>query len=325
MSIRIGIVGAGAIAREHVRAIRRVPGLEVVAVMDPDPAKAEALAALAGGTARATADVRAILEADDIQAIDVCTPPDRHAALSIASARRGKSVHVEKPAALTLADLEAMRAAARDHGVSLTVGQTARFQPVHREAKRQLDAGAVGRPRVLHVTWYARHLWPRGWRAWQLDPARCGGHLVHNGIHALDLAVWLLADVPSRVFARGWSTFAPEMPTPDSFHIIARFAGGALAVLEIAYALRQSGDLLRRLVVIGDQGSLVHTTQGEDATIESSATADAMVHQFTHWARVLRREEPPLVRWEEARAALAAALAAQQSHERGLPVEVVCP
>lgn len=321
MSTRVAIVGAGAIAQDHVRAMRRVPGLEVAAVMDRDIGKARALAALAG-SARAADDLDAMLQADDVDAVDVCVPPDAHARTSIAAARHGKHVHVEKPVALGLDDLEAMLAAADSHGVSLTVGQTARFQPAHMAAKRQIACGAIGAPRALHVTWYAHHLWPRGWRAWQLDPARCGGHLVHNGVHALDLAVWLLDDTPVRVFARGWCGFAPEMPTPDSFHIIVRFAGGGLATLEISYALRRPGDQLRRLLVIGERGAQVQVTDTEPGGIEPAATADAMRHQFAHWARVLRGQEPALVRRDQVRSVLAAALAAQAAYTSGRAQEV---
>ena len=149
--------------------------------------------------ARRRRPTRAPFAAPEIDAVDICTASDSHAALTIAAARAGKHVHVEKPAALALADFDAMAAAIDAAGVSLLVGQTARFQPVNREFAAGIAEGLIGRPRMVHILWYTGHVWPDGWRGWQLDPARSGGHPVHNGVHAIDLAIWLLGAVPTRV------------------------------------------------------------------------------------------------------------------------------
>ena len=98
----IGIVGAGAITREHVAAYRRIPGVRISHVADLDGGRAAELAALAGGAAPTT-DARALFAAPEIDAVDICTASGSHAALTIAAARAGKHVHVEKPAALALA------------------------------------------------------------------------------------------------------------------------------------------------------------------------------------------------------------------------------
>ncbi|HET8631561.1 MAG TPA: Gfo/Idh/MocA family oxidoreductase [Thermomicrobiales bacterium] len=320
----IGLIGAGGIARDHVAAYARIPGVRVGWVADVASERARDLAALAG--AEWTADPEAVLAAPDVDAVDICTPSASHAALTIAAAARGKHVHVEKPAALALADFDAMVAAAREHGVSLMVGQTARFQPVHREIRRALDEGAIGRLRYLHVLWYVGHVWAGGWRAWQLDPARSGGHPLHNGIHALDLAVWLLGREPARVFARGYRTFAPDMGIPDGFHITVKFDDGSLALLDISYALRARGDALRRVLAVGEAGSLSHSTEEDPALYSDAAPSpspaydDALHAQLAHWVATLRGEAEPLVRNEQVRAALAAALAAQRSLETGAAV-----
>ena len=321
----IGIIGAGAIARDHVAAYRRIPGVRISHVADLDGARAAELAALAGG-ATPTTDAGAIFAAPEIDAVDICTASGSHAALTIAAARAGKHVHVEKPAALALADFDAMTAAIDAAGLSLMVGQTARFQPVNREFAAGIAEGLIGRPRMVHVLWYTGHVWPDGWRSWQLDPALSGGHPVHNGVHAIDLAVWLLGATPTRVFARGFRTFAPTMGTPDSFHLTVRFDSGALALLEIAYSLRARGDSLRRILAIGETGSLHHTTDG-DPTLHSDAlrpppqaTEDALYFQLTHWLATLAGREAPIVTAPQVRATLAAALAAQESLTTGAAV-----
>jgi predicted dehydrogenase len=327
MTLAVAIIGAGGIAQDHVAAYARIPGARVTHIVDTDASRARTLAAQGGNVTWST-DIQPILAAPDVDAIDICTPSETHAALTIAAAEWGKAIHVEKPAALSLADFDAMVAATERHGASLTVGQTARFQPVNTEIASAVAAGSIGRLRVLHVTWYAGHVWADGWRAWQLDPARSGGHPLHNGIHALDLAVWLLGRAPTRVFTRGFRTFAPTMGIPDSFHMTVRFDDGSFALLEIAYALRQRGDALRRILAVGESGSLSHSTEddpqlySDGVHLPSPAIEDAMYHQLRHWIASVRGEESPIVKNTQVRHALAAALAAQESLETGRAVTV---
>lgn len=326
MTIAIAIIGAGAIAHEHVAAYARIPGVRVVQVIDRHADRARRLAAQAG-EARWSTDGEAPWAAD-IDAVDICTPSDAHAALAIAAAAHGKAIHVEKPAALSLADFDAMVTATEQAGVSMMIGQTARFQPINTEIAHAVAAGTIGRLRVLHVTWYAGHVWLDGWRAWQLDPTRSGGHPVHNGIHALDLAVWLSDRSPVRVFARGYRTFAPAMGIPDSFHITVRFDDGSLALLEIAYSLKARGDSFRRILAVGETGSLSHSTDDDPRLVSdgvhlpADAIEGAMERQLRHWVATLRGEAEPIVRHREVRDALAAALGAQRSLETGAAVQL---
>ena len=301
--------------------------MRVSHVVDIDAGRARALAALAAGAASAT-DPAAVFADPGVDAVDICTSTESHAPLTIAAAAAGKQVHVEKPAALSLDDFDAMAAAARRHGVGLMVGQTARFQPVHREVAAALAEGTIGRPRLVHVLWYVGHAWPDGWRSWQLDVARSGGHPVHNGIHAIDLATWLLGARPVRVFARGFRSFAPAMGTPDSFHVTVRFADGSMALLEISYALKARGEHLRRILVVGEAGSLHHTTQGDPDLVSDAAkpapqaVEDALYLQLTHWVATLRGQEAPIVTLPQVRGALAAALGAQRSLETGAAIDL---
>jgi predicted dehydrogenase len=327
MTVSVAIVGAGGIAREHADAYRRIPQARVTHVADVDAARARALAQSLD--AAWTTDVASVLAAADVDAVDICTPSETHAPLTIAAAERGKAIHVEKPAALALADFDAMVAATERHGISLMVGQTARFQPVNMQISQEIAAGTIGRLRALHVTWYAGHVWEGGWRAWQLGVARSGGHPVHNGIHALDLAVWLFGHPVARVFARGTPTFAPEMGIPDTFHMTAKMADGGLAVLEIAYSLKQRGDALRRILAIGEQGSLHHSSEEDPRLVSdagrmaSPAVADAMYHQLNHWIATVRGEAEPIVTTAQVRSALAAALGAQESLTTGAAINLM--
>lgn len=321
------MVGIGAFAREHVLALRQIPGVDVRWIVGTDPHRARELAVLVPG-ARISSDMADALADPAVHAVDVATATPSHAQLTVAAGRAGRHVHVEKPAALTLSDFDAMVAATEGRGLTLMVGQTVRFQPAVQALAEAVHRGDIGEPRLLHITWYTGHAWPAGWRGWQLDPALSGGHPVHNGTHILDAATWLLGSAPVDLIARGFRTFSPQMESPDSFHIQLRTASGSLATLELCYALRRRGDLVRRIMIAGTDGTLLHTTDGEpslhsDAANAPPASVDgALQRQLEHWLALVRGEASSIVTSAQARAALAGALAAQQSLVSGSRVTV---
>ncbi|NMR20961.1 Gfo/Idh/MocA family oxidoreductase [Cellulomonas fimi] len=332
MPVAVAVVGTGDFARQHLLALASIPEVEVRWVAGTDLARATALSALVPG-ARPTTDVAGAVTDPAVEAVDVVTATPGHAPWTIAAGRAGKHVHVEKPAALSLADLDEMVAGTEGNGVdgtgtTLMVGQTVRFQPAVTALAAAAHAGQIGDPRLLHVTWYTGHAWPMGWRAWHLDPTLSGGHPVHNGTHIIDLATWLLGAPPVEVFARGFPTFAPDMPIPDSFHVQARTADGALATLELCYALRRRGDMLRRVVLVGTEGTLRHSTEEEPGLVSDAAKPGpvslegALRLQLAHWIDVVRGRAEAVVKTAEVRGALAAALAAQRSLETGRRVHV---
>ena len=140
---RIGIIGAGAAAHLHLHALRRLPGLQVVAIRDLDRRRAAALAS-AFGLAPGIADPDRFHESGP-QSVHIVTPPDTHEALALEAMQRGAHVLVEKPAALTLAGCNRLLAAAARAGVSIGVNENTAFEPPVCEARRLIDAGTVGR------------------------------------------------------------------------------------------------------------------------------------------------------------------------------------
>ncbi|MGW4233143.1 Gfo/Idh/MocA family protein [Streptomyces sp. NPDC004980] len=105
----MAVIGAGAIARDHVTALAGVPGIRLVHVVDRHPERASALAALAEGATWSTEPATAWC--DDIDVTTVCTSPESHADLSVAALGAGRAVLLEKPAALGMADADRILAA----------------------------------------------------------------------------------------------------------------------------------------------------------------------------------------------------------------------
>jgi predicted dehydrogenase len=274
-------------------------------------------------------DLHVLLGNRDITAVDVCTPTDLHARIAIAAATAGKHVHLEKPMALSLADADRVIYACRSAGVKLMVGQTARYHAVSRALRQAVVNGDLGKPFHLEVVWDHGVFWPGGWRGWQIDPARSGGHLVHNGVHAFDLACWLLGDRPRRVFAQARAVAHANMPTADYWHALVTFDSGATASCELGYILRPAGAVHRQASVYGSSGAALHATLDDGLVYASDGARtfgmvgpDAMHAQIAEWVACLRDEAEIPVTGEDGRRALAVGLAAQQSIEYGKPIEV---
>lgn len=137
-------IGAGYFSHFQYEAWRRIPEVEIVAFSNRDPARAQEIT-VRFGIARHYPDWRAMLDAEKPDFVDIITPPPTHRDMCAEAARRGIHILCQKPLAPTLADAHAIVAEAARAGVRLMVHENFRFQPWHREIKRQLDAGVLGR------------------------------------------------------------------------------------------------------------------------------------------------------------------------------------
>lgn len=150
--IRVGFIGAGYIARWHAEAIGAIPGVRLAAVCDPATTAAEALAAPHGASVHAGLD--AMLAEARLDAVHVLTPPNLHAAQTIAALEAGCHVFCEKPFAHDPAEAEAMVAAAERAGRVLAVNHNFLGLPSVARLKRQIAEGRIGRIDRAEVRWH---------------------------------------------------------------------------------------------------------------------------------------------------------------------------
>lgn len=140
---RVALIGAGRIAAVHLGYARQIRNARVVAVCDPAPGRAEALAQARGVPASYT-DLGAMLRESEPSIVHVVTPPATHAELAVCAMEAGANVLVEKPMAMTVAECDRMIAAARLHGRRLCVDHNRLFDPVVRRARTLIERGVVG-------------------------------------------------------------------------------------------------------------------------------------------------------------------------------------
>ncbi len=252
MVLQAGFVGCGNITETHARAAREA-GLGISAFHARDPAKAEALAARFG--ARAFGRYEELLAHRPLDLVVIGSPSGLHAEQGIAAAQRGLHVLVEKPIDVTVARGAALVAAAEAAGVKLGVLFQDRLKPDLARLREFLRGGGLGRVLLAsaRVKWhrppeyYSASRW-RGTKA--LDG---GGALVNQGIHTVDLLVWLLGPV-ARVHGLT-ATRLHSIEGEDVALALLRFASGAVASFEATTAAFPGYP--RRVEISGTEGTLV--------------------------------------------------------------------
>jgi predicted dehydrogenase/nucleoside-diphosphate-sugar epimerase len=147
---RTALVGSGFIADVHLQVLRAVPGVEVVALCDAVPARAERLARRYG-VARVVADVAELLAAGDVDAVHVLVPPAAHLPMARRCLEAGVHVLVEKPLVLRSAEVAELVALAEARGSVLAVNHNQTFHPSLVRLQQHLAAGRLGRLEHLNI------------------------------------------------------------------------------------------------------------------------------------------------------------------------------
>ena len=219
-----GIVGCGLIGRKRLASL---PAGAVRMVCDLDLARAEALARTAGCPATDQLDV--LLAQADIQAVIVATLNGSLSEIATRAVQAGKDVLVEKPAARTVAELDALATAAHAHDRLVRVGYNHRYHPALLKAREIVDSGALGP--LMFIRGRYGHGGRVGYdREWRADPQLSGGgELIDQGVHLIDLAGWFLGDFPT-VEGHATTSFW-DMPVDDNAFLSLRTAAGQTAWL----------------------------------------------------------------------------------------------
>lgn len=233
--MNVGIIGAGRQGRRRARALEAFADDRLVAVADADPSAAERLAATYGSVA--CPDWRALLDLGDVDTVLVCTPPDSHAAITIAALARDRHVLVEKPLARSSEEAEPIVAAAEKalaRGVVCAVGFNYRHHPGIQQARRWVDEGAIGDlmyARMRHGIG-GRQDYAADWRA--AVETSGGGELLDQGVHLLDLARWFFGDF-NEVKAMLATAYWPIAPLEDNAFVLLRTARDQVVQLHVSW------------------------------------------------------------------------------------------
>ncbi len=338
--MRMCIVGAGVIGHVHARLIASLPDEAVLAaVVDVDQQRAAELARQYG--ARSYTDVKDALAADDLDAFAVCVPSGLHPEIATAVIEAGRPVLIEKPLAITAAGAGRVEAAARASQLTVGVVSQRRFQQPVRFIRAAIDEGMLGKitSAVVESAFFRSQAYYESgdWRGTlALDG---GGALMNQGIHALDLMVWMLGR-PVRVSAHTGCVAHTGIEVEDIVGATITFENGAIGVMLASTAANPG--LPVRLAVHGDHGvvvmdderitrfeSLVADAEKAVAPLQTATVRpgwdpldDAHREQYADFLRSIREHRDPYVTVADASRTLAVVLAIYESAKTGRAVEL---
>jgi predicted dehydrogenase len=238
--VRLGIIGAGNIATLNVPGYLEHEHCDVVAVCDPRP---DVLERRLGewNVAQGYTDVEAILNDDNVDAVEILSPTPLHAEHTIAALRAGKHVSCQKPIANNVRDARSMIAAAGDAQRTLRITEQCCHYPPLQKARDLIRNGAIGTPTVIRIktvvgrteSEFQASLDPAGY-TWRFNAESPGGHLFDDVMHKYAMALWLVDD-----HVRSVQAVVRQGPLFFEAPTVALFEYGRddlLGMMEVSYA-----------------------------------------------------------------------------------------
>lgn len=223
------IIGCGLIGKKRLAGLPE--GSRLMVACDTELVRAEALVGIAK-TGRAVTDFRQAIGDPQVEAVIVSTINSRLAEISASAIRAGKHVLIEKPAGISVKEIEGLITLANQHKVCVRVGFNHRYHPAFIKAREIFESGVMGELMFIRARYGhgGRIGYEKEWRA---DPKLSGGgELIDQGIHLIDLASWFLGDFKKIEGHTG--TYFWKMPVDDNAFLSLRTAKGQTAWLQVS-------------------------------------------------------------------------------------------
>ncbi|HVC33356.1 MAG TPA: Gfo/Idh/MocA family oxidoreductase [Chloroflexota bacterium] len=331
MSLRVVVVGCGAIARAHVPAILAADDVDLVGLFDQDQARAREMASQHGNP-RVYGSWREVLDDPGVECVDLLLPHNAHYQVALEAANAGKHLVVEKPIATSLSEVDDMIAAAQRNGVVLMTCHTVLFEPGAQKVEEVVRSGAIG------DIYLAQTIGLEGpstvsVRPW-LANSRGGGVLMAQAIHQVYFLQHIMGPVASVSAVIGKRKIVP-MTTDDTCLALLAFTSGAVAEITSTFG-QHVGPFSRGTYFYGSEGFVSYQphntalrpnhklevvsekTYGDrdphDVGYEEESQFKRMWQAF---GKAMAAGQPPPVTGGDGRAAIEVVLAAYKSAEEG--------
>jgi predicted dehydrogenase len=320
---RIGLAGCGRISQAYIEAIQKLPGMQLVAVMDTREDAARATAEATG--AKAYSDVESFARAGMDAAI-ICSPPITHRAVALTLMGEGVHVLCEKPFATTIQDAQAMVDAAIESGLTLTMASKFRYAEDVIRAKSIIASGMLGQV-LFYDNCFSGIVNMR--ERWNSNPAVSGGGvLIDNGTHSVDIVRYLLGPI-KKVFAFEGKRVA-GLAVEDTVSLSFITKDNVHGTIRLSWSVQV--DSATYIDITGTEGALRVGWKGSDYKRNSHPQwmafgvgydkVGAFKNQVENFVRSCHGSEAPRITKEEGLSSVAVVDAAYRSLETGRWVEV---
>lgn len=331
--LKVGIIGSGFMGLTHGNAYKQLEDVEIAGFVGAGEANRRKRAQ--EFNTRHYSSLDALLDAEDVDIIDICTPSHLNVPMVQTAAAAGKAILLEKPVALNLDEAAQIRDMVDNSGVTLMVAHLLRFWPEYVKARELVAGGQLGTPRLASA---ARICQPPDWATWYPDPARSGGVALVLLVHDIDFCNWLFG-APREVTAAGHQN---ALGAWDDLHILVRYHSGVAVSFRGSMIMPAGYPFTMQLRVRGDDGGLEYifragvnledpgSAQSEFTLYKDGvptqpelSTVDGYLGEIKYFVECVRAGlAPELGTIEESTLALRTALAANESAASGKPVAV---
>lgn len=319
--VRVGVVGYGTMGQVHSQALQSIPGAELVVVADPDPER-QAQAQRDYGV-DTVGSIEELLQAVDVDLVDICTPTYLHASIFQEARKAGKHIFCEKPLARTLEEGERLVELSAGYGQKIGIAHVLRFTPAYVRIRESVVQGRLGKVAVARTS-RGGSQFPRGWHDWFADFDLSGGVILDLAVHDIDYLRWLFGDV-QRVYAQ--STRGRTSAQLEWAFIVLRFKSGVIAHVEAGWS-SSPGEFHTAVEIAGEKGLVDYDSRrAQPIALAGGAelplgTLHPYYLELQDMIEAIRGDRPPLVTVEDAFQSLKVTLAALESAQTGRVVEL---
>lgn len=276
--VRLAVWGAGGMGERVVRSAAALPGVEVTAVLDRDPARAEAVARTVGATASTSLSEAAQVGVD---AVYIGLPNAAHRDACLEAAALGLHVLVDKPLTTDLADADAVLRAAGATSAFWMMGFSTRFRGEWRRARELVQSGAIGDPYLVTDTVIEAYRTTPGWY-W--ERAAGGGTLQLQSHHVFDRWEWLLGVDVAELSARVTRPAALGAGDAEvTVALQARLGDGVLGMSAMSFGLGYDAAPHLSLAVQGTRGLLELDTMARRLRVSTADGVDEQTFEHDDW------------------------------------------
>jgi len=260
--IRIAVIGVGSMGNNHARILSDMPGVELVAIVDMDEARAKLLARRYH--TQAYTNPRDLFAHEQLYAVSVCVPTAHHHEVALQAIEHKVNVLVEKPIAISIAHGHEMILAAKQADVIFSVGHVERFNPAVIDLRQRIARGELGQ--IFQIEAHRASPFPMH--------VKDVGVVVDLAVHDLDVMRYITESEVQRVYAEvGHRVHATH---EDQLLGILRFTNGVIGKITVNWLTPSK---IRDLTVIGERGMFVVNYITQDLTFYENAAT-----QSTDWA-----------------------------------------
>ena len=284
--MKVAVIGCGNISKMHFIALSENPDIQITAVADIKPERADAAAAEYGAKAYYSFDE--LLEKEELDAVHICTPHYLHTAMAAKALAKGVNVLTEKPCSATLAEVDALRKAQLLSGKQVGICFQNRYNSCVQYAKNVLDSGDMGKIKAIRafVTWSRdEDYYSDDWHG-TLDK-ECGGVLINQAIHTVDLVQYFGGKCKKLTAHVSNDHLKGVIEVEDNASVLMELENGINAMLYATTAYAENSDVF--IEILTEKGKLrlegeklyAFDEKGKIAQIECGS--EVVYHGESYW------------------------------------------